>query len=178
MSTGASGGDDVAGDRAVARVLLEAGMGEDAGLSHEAHATMALVLAEDRDLRRSLADAGERAVTAIIAAATRSPVLQEAMRTTLREQMDALGLDTAPPLERLLIQEVGVSYVQLNCARADYEAIQARSSSVRERIFWEHRLTGAQRRYCRACETLAKIRKLNLTIQVNINQGGQQVNLA
>ena len=48
--------------------------------------------------------------------------------------------------------------------------------------FWERRLSLAERRHLRACETLARVRKLLMNgpvLQVNIaSQGGQQVNVA
>ena len=43
--------------------------------------------------------------------------------------------------------------------------------------WWEKRLSGAQRRYLRACETLAKIRKMQLPM-VQVNIGQQQLNVA
>jgi hypothetical protein len=45
--------------------------------------------------------------------------------------------------------------------------------------YWERRLTAAQGRYLRACESLARVRRLSrpgAPLQVNI--GGQQVNMA
>jgi hypothetical protein len=49
-------------------------------------------------------------------------------------------------------------------------------------MYWEKRLTAAQRRFTRACETLARVRKLSRNtpaLQFNIAaSGGQQVNVA
>jgi len=46
-------------------------------------------------------------------------------------------------------------------------------------MYWEKRLTAAQRRFTRACETLARVRKLSRNtpaLQFNIaTSGGQQV---
>jgi hypothetical protein len=46
--------------------------------------------------------------------------------------------------------------------------------------YWEKRLSAAQRRYLRACTTLARIRKMRLpAMQVNIAaEGGWHVNIA
>jgi hypothetical protein len=44
---------------------------------------------------------------------------------------------------------------------------------------WQKRLTLTQGRYSRSLETLARIRKLNISIQINVAAaGGQQVNVA
>jgi hypothetical protein len=49
-------------------------------------------------------------------------------------------------------------------------------------IYWEKRLTAAQKQFTRACETLARVKKLSRNtpaLQFNIAaSGGQQVNLA
>ena len=46
--------------------------------------------------------------------------------------------------------------------------------------YWEKRLSASQRRYLRACETLARVRKITrTTMQINIaEEGSQQVNIA
>lgn len=44
--------------------------------------------------------------------------------------------------------------------------------------YWERKLSATQRRYLRACETLARVRKITgSTYQINIaHDGGQQIN--
>jgi hypothetical protein len=46
--------------------------------------------------------------------------------------------------------------------------------------FWDKRLSAGQRRYLRACETLARVRKITrATMQINIaGPGSQQLNVA
>jgi hypothetical protein len=56
-----------------------------------------------------------------------------------------------------------------------YSDILGESVTLAVGDFWERRLTMAQRRYLRALETLARVRRLALpAVQVNI--GAQQVN--
>jgi hypothetical protein len=59
--------------------------------------------------------------------------------------------------------------------------LAANSGTLEQGEYWEKRLSAAQRRYLRACETLARVRKLTLgtlALQVNIAAaGGQQVNM-
>jgi hypothetical protein len=40
--------------------------------------------------------------------------------------------------------------------------------SLAQGEYWEKKLSANQRRYLRAVETLARIRKLNITVQVNV----------
>ena len=52
---------------------------------------------------------------------------------------------------------------------------------VNIRDYWEKRLSAAQKRFTRACETLTRVRKLSRktpALQFNVaTQGGQQVNV-
>jgi hypothetical protein len=58
-----------------------------------------------------------------------------------------------------------------------YEATIGGNPSLRQAEFWERRLTSVQRRYLRAIETLARVRKVApKALMVNVAQ--QQINAA
>jgi hypothetical protein len=63
-----------------------------------------------------------------------------------------------------------------------YSHVMKQSITLTLGIFEEKRLSAAQRRFTRACETLARVRKLSRNtpaLQFNIAaNGGQQVNVA
>ena len=79
-----------------------------------------------------------------------------------------LGYDTASPVERPLIQHVVLCWLRLQLTENRYEARQQESLSLAQGLYWEKKLSANQRRYLRAIETLARIRKLNINIQVNV----------
>jgi hypothetical protein len=54
----------------------------------------------------------------------------------------------------------------------------AGSLSLEQGTYWEKRLSSVQRRYLRACETLARVRKLAQAAPLQVNIGAQQVNVA
>jgi hypothetical protein len=93
-----------------------------------------------------------------------------------------LGYDDAALLEKLLIQQVALCWLKLNLVELTYSVTMAQSITLTLGVYWEKRLTAAQRRFTRACETLARVRKLSRNtpaLQLNIaTKGGQQVNLA
>jgi hypothetical protein len=98
---------------------------------------------------------------------------------------DALRNELSGPspsvLERLLIDQVVLSYLHLNMIEYQHGPLMGGSDASMEIIeFWERRLDGAQRRYLRAIESLARVRRL-LKLpgpQFNINMpGGQQLNV-
>ena len=111
-----------------------------------------------------------------------SAYVQECVLRRVEEMRAQLGYCEAPPLERLLIDQVLVCYLNLYVLEINTAGKLCESHTTEAGLYWDRRLTGAQRRFTRACETLTRIRKLSRSIpllQVNIaTEGGQQVNLA
>jgi hypothetical protein len=106
-----------------------------------------------------------------------------ALQKNVQALMDEMSYGKASAIEKLLIENVIITWLRLQWV--EYQLIgfmgegQSRMSVVE---YWEKRLSVSQRRHLRACETLARVRKLLLgkpAVQVNIaTQGGQQVNVA
>lgn len=103
-----------------------------------------------------------------------------AVKSSMTKGWEQLPIDLARPgdgeLERLLIQQVVVSWLYLGYIEYQYSAMTTTADmSIRRAEYWERRLSACQRRYLRATETLARVRRLQLpAVQVNI--GNQQVN--
>jgi len=97
-------------------------------------------------------------------------------------QINELGYVGAPILEQLLIQDATLSWLKLSIIELQYSTVMKQSITLTLGIFWEKRLSAAQRRFTRACETLARVRKLSRNtpaLQFNIaTSGGQQVSVA
>jgi hypothetical protein len=92
-----------------------------------------------------------------------------------------MNYDLSSMLECLLIDNVINCWLRLQQVELQLTA-QSDSENVSIRVveYWEKRLSVAQRRHLRACETLARVRKITRsTLQVNIaEEGSQQVNIA
>lgn len=103
-----------------------------------------------------------------------------AIKASMTRGWEQLPLDLARPsdgeLERLLVQQVVVAWLHLGYVEYQYSAMTTLEGvTIRRAEYWERRLSAAQRRYLRATETLARVRRLQLpAVQVNI--GNQQVN--
>jgi hypothetical protein len=112
----------------------------------------------------------------------RSAYVQECVLRRVEEMRTNLNYAEASPLERLLVEQILVCYVNLYVLEMDSAGKLCESHSREVGLYWDRRLTGAQRRFRRGCETLARIRKLSRNtpaLQFNIAAaGGQQVNLA
>jgi hypothetical protein len=108
--------------------------------------------------------------------------MRECWRQRLQAMRADLGFAESSALERLLIQQVTLCWLNLNLTEYRLTNVMKQSISFACGIYWEKRLTAAQRRFTRACETLARVRRLSRNVpalQFNIAAaGGQQVNVA
>lgn len=119
----------------------------------------------------------------LIERAISAKAAQSAIRKNVAILMDDMGYINSSAIEKLLIENVVITWLRLQWV--EYQMIgfmgegEVRMSVVE---YWEKRLSISQRRHLRACETLARVRKLISTrpaVQVNIAaNGGQQVNVA
>jgi hypothetical protein len=106
----------------------------------------------------------------------------EAARVHLGGEADALkralGIDTATPLERLLIEDVVVCSVRMTTMEGIYHNAYKIGDGVTfaKAAYLENRLTATRRRYLRSMEALARVRGLLARAGIQINIGLQQVN--
>lgn len=89
-----------------------------------------------------------------------------------------LEYHTATSIERLLIEQIVVCWLQLSLAQFHYTGRINKVLEVKEGVYWDKHLTAVHGRYLRAIESLTRIRRLSRGTPVQINIGGQQVNIA
>jgi hypothetical protein len=113
---------------------------------------------------------------------SQSAYVRECVSRRVREMREQLGYNESPPLEQILIEQILVCWVNLYVLEINSATKLCESHSRDTGLYWDKRLTGAQRRFRRASESLARIRKLSRNmppVQFNIAaHGGQQVNVA
>jgi hypothetical protein len=107
---------------------------------------------------------------------------QLAIQKNIDELRQALGYEKASRLESTLIDSIVLSWLRYQWAEFRVSSFKIPLDEPSSVIaFWEKRLSVSQSRYFKACETLAKIRKLSLInplLQVNmVTQSGLQVNV-
>jgi hypothetical protein len=116
------------------------------------------------------------------ASALTTEAVAELWTLQAREFKDDLGFQTAPPLEKALIQHAAVCWLRLAVLELRYTGVMKQSITLTLGAYWEKRLTAAQKRFNRACESLERVRKLSARVpkvQINVAaEGGQQVNVA
>lgn len=140
------------------------------------------LMAQLPGLARALMDLTEVAEGQVLGEVHLDRCGTEAMKANLARLKDDLGYQTAPTLERLLIEQVALCWLRQNTAEMRLSRLRADTHPLSQGEYWDKRLSVAQSRYLRACETLARVRRLLRqppAVQVNIAaQGGQQVNIA
>jgi hypothetical protein len=85
-------------------------------------------------------------------------------------------------LEQLLIQHAALGWLRLTLAELAYSSVMKGSIPLTLGLYMEKRLTMAQKRFTRSCETLVRVRKLSRNtpvLEFNIAaEGGQQINVS
>ncbi len=104
----------------------------------------------------------------------------ESLEEGMRRIREDLGYAKAPMLEKLLIGQVVTAWLRLGLCELKYSNNMGGNSTIPQADYWDRALNAAQRRYLRAIEALARVRRLKLpTLQVNVAQSGaKQMNVA
>jgi len=136
----------------------------------------------DAPVLSSLAgDLAKKARNAIISELTTSACTRESAQAYVNYIRNELGYQSAPMLEKLLIEQLVISWLRLYGTEISYSGIRSSGRlTLSQADYDERRLSAAQRRFLQACTTLARIRKMGgrrpELMQLNI--GAQQVNVA
>jgi hypothetical protein len=134
-----------------------------------------------RDVTQPL-DAALAVLLTTDASALMNEAIAELWTRQAREFKDDLGIRAAPPLEKALIEHAAVCWVRLSLVELRYTNVMRESITLTLGAYWEKRLTAAQKRFNRACESLERVRKLSARVpklQINVAaEGGRQINVA
>lgn len=108
-----------------------------------------------------------------------SQSVKMSMNAGLAELHKQLGYDTAPPLQRILIEQVALAWLRHNWVEYQFQGFQPHSMPIARALYWERKLSASQRRFLRACEALARVQKLaDRTPALQINFADKQLNVS
>lgn len=122
-------------------------------------------------------------VSALILVKDAAEILPEGIREVwaehARDLRKDLGHETAPPIERILIEHACACWLRLAVMELRYSCVVAANNTLAQIEHTERRLSEAQKRFNRACESLARVRKLSRpSVQINVAaEGGRQLNV-
>jgi len=127
-----------------------------------------------------ITDLADQAAAAVVCNLTATPFSKALVKESYHGFKRDLGHEHAPALEQALIGQVALAWLRLNVleqGHANGTIGPGKPVTEAEIDLWDRRLTEAQKRYLRACETLAKVRKMSVAV-VQVNIARQQVNVA
>ena len=81
------------------------------------------------------------------------------------------------PLETMLVEHVALCWLRMQMMEQKYTGATSQDMTLALADHWERKLSSAQRRYLRAAETLARVRRLALPV-MQVNVAEKQVNIA
>lgn len=139
------------------------------------------VLRENDVFRELYGDLARDARHKIIREVTKSRFTWESVRAWVNHIRGELGYESAPMLEKLLIEEVVIRWLRLYERELTYSRIRSHGAMTRvQQAYWDRQLSAAQHRFLRACTTLARIRKMTRRTPelMQLNIGAQQLNVA
>ena len=134
-------------------------------------------LKETPDLWRVVGDLEKLAQDRIMGGMNASRLFTESVKHGVTVLKKELGEEGAPMIERLLIEQAVTCWLELNMTQFAHAGATSKSIPITEAEYWEHRLSASQRRYLRALETLARVRRLLRPNAVQVNIASQQVNV-
>jgi hypothetical protein len=100
-------------------------------------------------------------------------VVQEAMPRVLDQMRSELAGEHPTPLERLLVDRVVATWLQVQCYETLY-AQNAHKMTLAQSDFHQKRMDRAHNRHLSAVRALAQIRKMGPSVQINIAE--KQIN--
>lgn len=108
-----------------------------------------------------LGNIAARAKEAIVnSSMNNSYLVREASKRKLILLRDSLGWAEASELEKILIEQICLNWFRLNVLECAHSSAFLQDSSLVHQVHIDKFLTQAQKRYLRAVESLAKVRKL------------------
>ena len=136
------------------------------------------ILEQNPGLWRSVGNVAVRTQHALIQSGAMSSAIRESLKCGIRQLEKELRQPGDGALEALLIDQVILSWLRLNFIEHAYTLALKGSFEQSTGEFWDGHLAQAQARYLRACEMLARIRKLARPGALQVNIGDRQINVA
>ena len=131
----------------------------------------------DLDTLRTILDDPETPLTILMGSAVANHIINEytseeayqlVMKADARHMAKMLGAGKAPAFELPLIEHIVTCWVRLQLVERDMSSAVKGTHNRDSALYWDRRLTEAQRRYLRAVNLLAKVRHVGPAVQVNV----------
>ena len=113
-----------------------------------------------------------------ITGTSKNKVFKAVLEESMKIIKDQLNYDNSSIIEKMIIDSIVVSWLQLQHMEGTFtKSLYDQGFDGKEKKFWDQLLTSAQKRYLRAIDSLVRLRKTGVNLQINIasNVGTQKV---
>ncbi len=117
------------------------------------------VLDEDSSLVRGN-ETNKRAFDAVINSYTTSALMKELYQRQINEKRESLNYGSENVMVQMLIDQVILCNIRLNSYEMFHAEKIRENNSIDNGLYWDRLLSTYQRRFQKACESLAKVKKL------------------
>jgi hypothetical protein len=107
-----------------------------------------------------LNEVGQRAIVRVIETYSDSALMRELYQRQIEQKRVELGYDSGCVIERMLINQLALCHLRLSLIEMYHAEKVKQSHSTEVGMYWDRLLTTYQRRFERACLSLAKVKKL------------------
>lgn len=115
---------------------------------------------DDSEALVKLNEVGQRAIARVIETYSDSALLRELYQRQIDAKRKELGYESACVVERMLIDQLALCHLRLNLIEMYHAEKVKQSHTLETGMYWDKLLTNYQRRFERACESLAKVKRL------------------
>src|SRR5262249_45215681 len=128
----------------------------------EARARARKLLSENGDIWRDSYEIAGAALITFIEAMRSTGLTKELYKLECKRLKQELATDKDGPLEKLLVGQVVLAWVRLSVVEQEYTCILYGTElpSIERGLYWEKRLSAAQKRFDHAAMSLARVRRL------------------
>lgn len=136
--------------------------------SKEDVAKLKKMLAEIPVTAKIAGDLAHRTQVKMIEQVSSVPLVTESTKVYIEQMKEELGWEDASMLEKLIIETIVTCWLHYHNSTMQLSFATNRSHSIREGEYLDKRVSLAQKRFTRAIESLAKVRKLLKTTPANM----------
>jgi hypothetical protein len=151
---------------------------QQAAAAEQRRQTVQYVLRDYPEIWLAMREQLSSAEKALIEAVASDDVVRLMLTASVGGIRRELGYAGAPMLEQLLIEQIALASLDLNIVQQHYAKGSLGEHTPKRGAYWSRRVDSAQARLLRATEALARIRRLAMPVPLQVNIGGQQVNVA
>ena len=105
-------------------------------------------------------ETSKRAFQIVIGSHTKSELLKELYTRQIEVKRKALDYESENLMVQMLINQLILCHIRLNTFEGFHAQKLQESHSTEQGLYWDKVLSNYQRRFLKACESLAKVKKL------------------